>query len=315
MSEDRGSSNGDRSNHSGDRGRSNHSDRGRSNHSDRERRGDMSDDEPSVLMELRDENLLRCAQFCTETRTVFFIVDYFCDESTGLANCNVMFRGDEAAMEKIIAVRLALFDPKALAFATLALASRDPENEDPRVLLFKSWTEAVPLPLGGVEVKGSSVSRLAIVVFHAPNWDSNTLKLGADIIPNPAMYLEGSKCRRPLKDAGGGCVIRVQHGRIFEIINPQNALELEGGLIDGYQAQATIQISPEEVEEMQAALAEQLRIGDAKPQDTVAKPNLPLWIRCANQAEYGASMVPRSKTQVVPAEDEGMSTETSTAKA
>lgn len=283
------------------------SDRERSNHGDRSRRGDMSDEEPGVLMELRDENLLRCAQFCNETRTVFFIVDYFCDESTGLANCNVMFRGDEAAMDKIFAVRLALFDPKSLGFATLAVASRDPDNEDPRVLLFKAWNDAVPMPLGGVEVKGSSVSRLAIVVFHAQGWDCTSLKLSADIVPNPAMYLEGSKCRRALKDVGGGCVVRVQHGKVFEIINPQNALELEGGLISGYQAQGTIQISPEEVEEMHAALEEQLRIGEtSKISDAhlAQQQQVPLWIRCANQAEYGATMVPRSKTQVVPMDEE-----------
>ena len=198
-----------------------------------------SEEESERLMELSEDNLLKCPQFTTPTRTVYFIVNCFCDESTGLGRSHVMFRGDDAVMETVLGVRLAMYDAEmdSLRFATLGLAKPDPENEDCRVLMFRSWKSDLPLPLGGLEVPNSHITRLALVIFHTEDWKESSLKFAADIVSQPPMFRDGSRLKRILRECGDA-VLRICNGRVIELTGAQDALDMSGPLLDSFSAQS-----------------------------------------------------------------------------
>lgn len=171
-------------------------------------------DKMQVLMELDDSNVAFVVEESNpKTHLVFRILNTLGDESTALANIAIMFRGDPTQMVDILTAFVAVKEASG-DMSRIGTAMAD--DDDPRVLRITEWTPSVPLPLGG-----DLLNRLRIVVLIDGQVEPSRVKFGADLVPFPEVFLEGTpKMKRRL----GQSTLRFLGGTLLEVENPVSAL-------------------------------------------------------------------------------------------
>ena len=183
-----------------------------------------SEDEDSsqqVFLELDKEHFEEDTVLSTPLCRVLRFVKLETHESVGLSEVAGMVRGDAAAISaKLKGVYLALLDPSGTG-ALGILGKGIPTGSDPRVHIVSEWTPKCPLPLGGKLYPNLRM------VFHLsePLTDGETLKLGADIIAVPHLYLNGTpKMKRILTWDTKKSTLRLRGGTVLCLENPYHAL-------------------------------------------------------------------------------------------
>jgi hypothetical protein len=176
----------------------------------------MTEEDVQVLMELGDENINFVAEESVPHKhLVFRIVNTLGDESTALANMAVMFRGSEVDLVCVEAVFVAVKTDNDLQ----RVAIGTPDDDDGRVFRMEEWTSSVPLPLGN-----DLLSRLRIVIKIDDHFDPGRVKFGADLVPFPDVFLQGSpKMKRKL----GTSTLKFKGGTLTDIENAMSALSLD----------------------------------------------------------------------------------------
>lgn len=175
-----------------------------------------AEEDVQVLMELGDENINFVAEeSIPHKHLVFRIVNTLGDESTALANMAVMFRGTEVDLICVEAVFLAVKKDEDMQ----RVGTGAPDEDDTRVFRIEEWTSNVPLPLGN-----DLLSKLRIVIKIDDHLDPGRVKFGADLVPFPEMFLQGSpKMKRKL----GSSTLKFKGGTLTDIENAMSALTLE----------------------------------------------------------------------------------------
>jgi hypothetical protein len=175
-----------------------------------------SEEDAQVLMELGDENINFVAEESVPLKhLVYRIVNTLGDESTALANMAVMFRGAEVDLVCVEGVFVAVKKDDDMQRVAIGV----PDDDDGRVFRMEEWTSSVPLPLGN-----DLLSRLRIVIKIDNHLDPGRVKFGADLVPFPDVFLQGSpKMKRKL----GTSTLKFKGGTLTDIENAMSALSLD----------------------------------------------------------------------------------------
>ena len=176
-----------------------------------------SEEEVQVLMELHDDNINFVAEESVPHKhLVFRIVNTLGDDSTALANMAVMFRGSEVDLIAVLGVFLAVKNKDE--FQRIGTAT--PDEDDGRVFRIGEWTSSVPLPLGN-----ELLPKLRLVILLDDHLDPGRVKFGADLVPFPEVFLQGSpRMKRKL----GTSTLKFRGGSLTDIEQAMSALSLDG---------------------------------------------------------------------------------------